>query len=90
MVKFPETSALNSLNHNLKYSDMTDLFGNKIVKASQMEPANDIIKRAGVVTTKENGESYWTYNGKKILRPMNNWEQRLETEFNIVIQYTDL
>jgi len=70
---------------------MTDLFGNKIVKASQREPANDIIKRAGVVTIKENGESYWTYNGKKILRPIvNNWEKRLEQEFKIAIQYTDL
>lgn len=69
---------------------MTDLFGNKIVQASQREPANDIIARAGVVTTKENGETFWTYNGKKILRPIvNNWELKLEQEFNIAIQYID-
>lgn len=69
---------------------MTDLFGNKIVQASQREPANDIIARAGVVTTKENGETFWSYNGKKVLRPMmNNWEQRIEQEFKIAIQYID-
>lgn len=70
---------------------MTDLFGNKIVKVSQREPANDIIARAGVVTTKENGETFLTYNGKKILRPIvNNWELKMEQEFNIIIKYTDL
>lgn len=70
---------------------MTDLFGNKIIQASVKESANEILERAGVVTTKENGDSLWTYNGKKVLRPhVNNWELRLEQEFGISIKYTDM
>jgi hypothetical protein len=66
---------------------MTDLFGNKIVQASQREPANDIIKRAGIKTT----GNLWEYKGKRVQRPNGlDWEKRLTEEFNIVIKYTDL
>jgi hypothetical protein len=67
---------------------MTDLFGNKIIHASEDEPITKILSRAGIELL-ERG-TVFSYNGKKIKATNGRgWERQLESVFKIKIVYTD-
>lgn len=63
----------------------------KIITATQTEPANEIIKRAGIVTTGVKwNEQFWTYNGITVPRPsVNKWEKECFRIFGIKIKYVN-
>lgn len=65
----------------------------KTIHASDTEPANDIIARAGIETIDlgvNNNTVFWEYGGKRIVRPTyRRWEDVALEQFGILIVYTE-
>lgn len=65
----------------------------KTVKASEEEPACDIIERAGIQVIDlgvNNNTVFFEYEGKRIVRPpVNRWEEVVLEQFGINIEYAE-